>query len=196
MFKAMSTTEHDKVTIPFHKPRVEEMLFFFGSGIIISIPVASFFEALASLLSPSLSQATAEFLALIIIAPLIEEFGKAYPLFYRHGETKKTIMNLGLLVGLGFGIVEFLEYVLIFNVPIIGRLPGLVFHATNTSIVAYGIANKKSAWFYLLAAALHALYNLGALYDFTNVLILLIFLASVYLFYYLYRKTPETLIPY
>lgn len=192
----MSTPEQNKVTIPLHKPHLKEKLFFFSSGIIISIPVASFFEAFASIISPALAQPYANILAFAIAAPLIEEFGKAYPLFYRHGETKKSVMNLGLLVGLGFGLIEFLEYVLFLGAPILVRIPGLFFHACNTSIVGYGIANKKSAWFYLLAVGLHSSYNLAALFEPTNLLILLIFLASLYLFYYLYQKTPETLIPY
>lgn len=189
-------TQQGRVTIPLHRPGLEEKLFFLTSGIIVSIPFATVFESLATVLSPFLTEPYAAILAVAIIAPFIEEFGKAYPLFYRHGETRKSIMNLGFLVGLGFGITELLEYVLILNVPVIARLPGVLFHAANTSTVAYGIANKKPAQFYLVAVALHFSYNMAALFDPSQTLILIIFLSTVYLFWHLYRKTPEALIPY
>ena len=189
----MSVTEQGTVTIPLHKPGLKEKLFFFGSGIIVSIPLAVFFESLA--LAP-IVQPNVSVLTIVIIAPIIEEFGKAYPLFYRHGETKKSIMTLGFLVGLGFGITEFLEYVLILGVPVIFRLPGILFHAASTSIVAYGIANKKSTTFYLIAVALHFSYNVAALFAPFESLILIIFVLALYSWWYLYQKTPETFIPY
>jgi RsiW-degrading membrane proteinase PrsW (M82 family) len=152
---------------------------------------------LASSPTSSIPQPYASILFFAILAPIIEEFGKAYPLFYRHGETKKSVMTLGCLVGLGFGIIEFLEYVLIYGIPVILlRLPGIFFHPASTSIVAYGIANKKSSLFYLVAVALHFSYNIAALYDSTLVLILIIFWLTIFLFYYLYRKTPDAFIPY
>jgi RsiW-degrading membrane proteinase PrsW (M82 family) len=195
----MPAIEHGKVTIPVHKPSLKERIFFFISGVIVSIPMAVFFESLASFFPSyyySLPEPYASVLSIAILAPIIEEFGKAYPLFYRHGETKKSVMNLGFLVGLGFGITEFLEYVLIVRVSPILRLPGIFFHAANTSIVAYGIANKKSATFYLVAVALHFSYNIAALFDPFQFLILIIFLLTLLLFGYLYEKTPETFIPY
>jgi RsiW-degrading membrane proteinase PrsW (M82 family) len=196
MFGTMSLIDQGKVTIPFHRPSLEEKLFFFFSGIIVSIPFATVFESLATVLSPSLTEPYAAILAVAIIAPLVEEFGKAYPLYYRHGETKKSIMNLGFLVGLGFGITELLEYVVILDVPVLARLPGVLFHAANTSTVAYGIANKKPIQFYLIAVAFHFLFNMAAMFDPSQILIYLSFLLTVYLFWYLYSKTPETLIPY
>jgi RsiW-degrading membrane proteinase PrsW (M82 family) len=193
----MSKIEQGKVTIPLHRPGLKEKLFFFSSGVIVSIPLAAFFEGLASSPTSSIPQPYASILFFAILAPIIEEFGKAYPLFYRHGETKKSVMTLGCLVGLGFGIIEFLEYVLIYGVPVILlRLPGIFFHPASTSIVAYGIANKKSSLFYLVAVALHFSYNIAALYDSTLVLILIIFWLTLFLFYYLYRKTPDAFIPY
>jgi RsiW-degrading membrane proteinase PrsW (M82 family) len=193
----MSKIGQDKVTIPLHRPGLKEKLFFFSSGVIVSIPLAAFFEGLASSPTLSIPQPYASILFFAILAPIIEEFGKAYPLFYRHGETKKSVMTLGFLVGLGFGIIEFLEYVLIYGVPVILlRLPGIFFHPATTSIVAYGIANKKSPLFYLVAVALHFSYNIAALYDSTLVLILVIFWLTIFLFYYLYRKTPDAFIPY
>jgi RsiW-degrading membrane proteinase PrsW (M82 family) len=192
MFSAMSVSERS-CTIPLHKPSLREKLFFFSSGIIVSIPLASFFE---SFFSSPFSPTYASLLTIVVIAPIIEEFAKAYPLFYRHGETKKSIMTLGFLVGLGFGIIEFLEYVLILKVPVIVRLPGIFFHAASTSIVGYGIANKKPAAFYAIAVSLHFANNFAALYAPYYSLILVIFFVTLYSWWYLYQKTTDTIIPY
>jgi len=192
MFFIMSTSERS-CTIPLHKPSLREKIFFFFSGIIVSIPLASFFEGF---FSSSVSPTYASVLTIIVLAPIIEEFGKAYPLFYRHGETKKSIMTLGFLVGLGFGIIEFLEYVLILKVPFIVRLPGIFFHAASTSITGYGIANKKPAAFYAIAVSLHFANNIAALYAPYESLILVIFVVTLYSWWYLYNKTTDTIIPY
>ena len=77
-----------------------------------------------------------------IAAPFIEEFTKDYPLFYRHGESERSIFTLGFLVGLGFGVSEFFVYVLALGVLILIKVPGIFFHAASTSISAYGIAKK------------------------------------------------------
>ena len=191
----MSAVEQGKATIPLHRPSLKERLFFFSSGIVVSVPLAVFFESFAGLF-PIIPQPYASILSIAVLAPIIEEFGKAYPLFYRHGETKKSIMTLGFLVGLGFGIAEFLEYVLILRVPIVFRLPGIFFHAASTSIVAYGIANKKSAAFYMVAVVLHFSNNVDALFDPFLSLSLVVILLTLFLFWHLYRKTPETFIAY
>jgi RsiW-degrading membrane proteinase PrsW (M82 family) len=191
----MSTVERGKVTIPLHKPGLKERLFFFSSGVVVSIPLAIFFERLTFPPS-SIPQPYTSVLSIAILAPIIEEFGKAYPLFYRHGETKKSTMILGFLVGLSFGITEFLEYVLIIGVSPILRLPGIFFHAASTSIFAYGIANKKPATFYLVAVALHFSNNITALLAPLESLILIIFALTLFLWWYLYQRTPETFIPY
>jgi RsiW-degrading membrane proteinase PrsW (M82 family) len=193
----MSTVEQGKVTIPLHRPGLKERLFFFSSGAIVSIPLAAFFEGLAILPASSIPQPYADILFFTVLAAVIEEFGKAYPLFFRHGETQKSVMTLAYLVGLGFGIVEFFEYVLAKGILVIPfRVPGLFFHPATTSIVAYGIANKKSTLFYLVAVALHFSYNFAALYYPSLIVILSIFLLTVFLSYYLYQKTPEAFIPY
>ena len=51
-----------------------------------------------------------------MIAPFIEELAKVFPLFYRHGETERSIVMLGILIGLGFGITEFVLYVAVLGV--------------------------------------------------------------------------------
>jgi RsiW-degrading membrane proteinase PrsW (M82 family) len=192
----MSTVEESHVRIPLHMPSAGEMLFFFVSGAIVSVPFALVFETLASALPSSISSPYNEVFAIAIVAPFVEEFGKGYPLFYRHGETKKSLMNLGFLVGLGFGFTELLEYVFILGVPLLVRVPFLFFHAFTTSILAYGVANKKSLAFYLLAVFLHFANNMVAIFDTSGFLVLMPFLLAGYIFFYLYRKTPEEQIPY
>jgi RsiW-degrading membrane proteinase PrsW (M82 family) len=193
----MSNVEPDKVTIPLHRPGLKERLFFFTSGIVVSIPMAIFFEIyVVSFLASSISSFYAELLSVVILAPIIEEFAKAYPLLFRHGETNKSIMNLGFLVGCGFGIIEFLEYVLVLQYPFIVRLPGILFHLSSTSIVGYGIASKKATAFYLVAVAFHAVNNLAAVVDPFQSLTILIVILTVYLSLYLYQRMPEKLIQY
>lgn len=155
----------DRIVIKVHQPDMIEKFFFFVSGILISVPFTIFFESFADSLAPMTSQFFASFWATVIVAPLVEEFAKAYPLFYRHGETKKSIYTLGFLVGLGFGISEFFIYVLVYGAPIALRLPGILFHAASTSIVAYGIATKRPKFFYAIAVLLHFINNFSAMFD-------------------------------
>ncbi len=147
-------TDQPHCLIPIHKPSRKELAFFFASGILVSIPFALFF----SNLYPLVPQA----LAVIIIAPFIEELAKVFPLFYRHGETERSYVVLGLLIGLGFGISEFVLYVGLLGVPFVVRIPGIIFHASSASITAYGIAKKNPLPYYLIAVALHVGNNFFA----------------------------------
>jgi RsiW-degrading membrane proteinase PrsW (M82 family) len=150
--------------IALHRPDLREKLFFFISGIIISVPLTLFIDRLVGSLGILLPVFHATFFSTAILAPVVEEFAKAYPLFYRHGETQRSIFTLGFLVGLGFGISEFLIYVFGMGVPAYIRVPGLFFHAASTSITAYGIATKRPAPFYLIAVLLHFTNNFSALF--------------------------------
>jgi RsiW-degrading membrane proteinase PrsW (M82 family) len=138
--------------IPIHKPSIRELAFFFASGILLSIPFAAFFESLI----PSIVSTA---ILVVVLAPLIEELAKVYPLFYRHGETERSLVNLGLLIGLGFGVAEFFEYVVLIDVPFYIRLPGIIFHASTAVITAYGIVRKNPLPYYLLAVFLHMANN-------------------------------------
>jgi RsiW-degrading membrane proteinase PrsW (M82 family) len=190
-------TVQDKSIIPLHKPSLNELLFFFISGIISSVPLTLFVNNFADYLLVALPQFYATVLSVAIFAPFIEEFAKAFPLFYRHGETERSIFTLGLLAGLGFGVFEFLTYVIALGVPIPFRLPGLFFHAASTSITAYGIANKRTMNFYLIAVALHFLNNFSALFGLfgltgTVAIVAIACLISLYLYF----KTSEKLVVY
>ena len=190
----MSTVPDEHKTIPLHKPDAQEKLFFFTSGIIISVPLTLYFGMFTDYLcelSP-LPLFYASICTTAIFTPLIEEFAKAYPLFYRHGETERSIFTLGFLVGLGFGISEFVLYVFVLDVAVPIRLPGLFFHAASTSITAYGIATKRPVPFYLIAVVLHFSNNLSALLGSAWLIggigaVLITYCLS----WHLYRKTSE-----
>jgi hypothetical protein len=83
------------------------------------------------------------FILVTVFAPRIEEFTKIFPLLNRYAETEKSIIKLGFLSGLGFGIAEFFVYVVYFSAPVSIRLPEMFFHAANTSLVASGVAKHK-----------------------------------------------------
>jgi hypothetical protein len=155
-------TEQVNMTVPIHRPKNREKLFFLLSGVIVSIPLSAFIYTFSDYVFPLLPAASAALVSSGLLAPFVEEFSKAYPLFFRHAETERSIFILGFLVGCGFGLAEFAEYVIFFNAPIVVRLPGIFFHASSTSIVAFGIGRKMAFPFYLVAVALHMLNNLFA----------------------------------
>jgi RsiW-degrading membrane proteinase PrsW (M82 family) len=124
--------------------------------------------------------------------PFVEEFAKAFPLFYRHGETEKSLFSLGFLAGLGFGVTEFLLYVIVLEGSLLIRLPGIFFHAASTSITAYGIATRRAWVFYLIAVVLHFANNVAALFDSPWILVGPVVITITYLCsWYLYRQTSE-----
>ncbi len=159
--------------IPIHKPTTRELIFFFSSGILVSVPFALFFSQLYPLAPTGFS--------VVLFAPLIEELAKVFPLFYRHGETERSLVTLGILIGLGFGISEFFLYTFFVGVPFYARIPGIVFHASSAAITAYGIAKKKPLPYYLIAVALHVINNFFALTaDIFSVFVALLVLITVY----------------
>jgi len=161
--------------IPIHKPKTREYIFFFVSGMVISIPFAAFFESLYP-------TALSTVFLVIVIAPFVEELAKVFPLFYRHGETERSLVTLGLLIGLGFGIIELVEYVVVGGVPFVIRLPGLIFHSSSATITAYGVAKKNPLPYYLIAVALHMANNFFALQaDVFSFFVELLVLIIVYL---------------
>lgn len=156
-----------KAIIPVHKPDLKEKIFFFISGILVSVPLTFFFYGFADLLCVTLPFFYAQLCSIVFFAPFIEEFAKVFPLFYRHGETERSIVILAILTGLGFGITEFVLYVFTLDAPFISRIPAVIFHASSAGIIAYGIVKKKPLIFYLVAVLLHLANNLIALSDFS-----------------------------
>lgn len=188
-------TEQASITIPLHKPKLKEKLFFLLSGVIVSIPLTLFITTFSDFLPVTMSSTYGTIVSVVLLAPVIEEFSKAYPLFYRHAETERSIFTLGFLVGMGFGIAEFVEYVVLLNVPFIVRLPGIFVHASWTSIIAYGIGRKQAFPFYLLAVGLHLLNNLLAVLDQYMFLSFGVSLLTYFLAWSLYNRTRQRIIP-
>jgi RsiW-degrading membrane proteinase PrsW (M82 family) len=151
------------IIVPDH-PDFNEKLFFLISGIIISVPFTIFFEMFANSVTLGSMSFYAALWSTVLVAPIVEEFAKIYPLFYRHGENERSLYTIGFMVGLGFGIAEFLIYVLVYGSPLPIRLIGILFHAATTSIIAYGIAKKKTWRYFTLAVFLHMSNNLFALF--------------------------------
>ncbi len=172
----MEDKPQQQCVIPLHKPSRRELIFFFSCGILVSIPFALFF----SNFYPFFPYA----IAIVVVAPFVEELAKVFPLFYRHGETERSLVTLGVLIGLGFGISEFFLYVFIYQVPFIVRIPGVIFHASSAAITAYGIAKKKPLPYYSASVFLHAANNFFAIEAptaFAGVLAELIIVVVVYL---------------
>jgi RsiW-degrading membrane proteinase PrsW (M82 family) len=187
-----------EVIIKLHKPDASEMIFFFLCGVIISIPLTLFIYQYTDTLLVGLNTFTAALISRALFAPFIEEFAKAYPLFYRHGETQRSIFNLAILVGLGFGIVELLTYVTMLGVPIGYRIPGLFFHPASTSVTAYGIAIKRPLPFYLIAVFFHFANNYLSLilpdFSFQVLGSILVVGMTVFMSWQLRTKTKEKIV--
>jgi len=185
-----------KATIPVHKPDIKEKIFFLSSGLLVSVPFTLFFSEFSDSLCVAMPLLFAQVCSSVIFAPFIEEFAKVFPLFYRHGETERSLLDLGILVGLGFGVTEFALYVFALNAPFISRVPGVIFHASSTCITAYGIVKKKPIPFYLIAVAFHLANNLFALFSssFSFIPALLVLVSAYLLAWYLYRRTSETIV--
>ena len=188
----MVTFRDNKKVITIHRPDLREKIFFFLSGMIISIPFTLYVGKLTKQLCQIMPMFYATLCSTAIFTPFVEEFAKAYPLFYRHGETEKSIFTLGCIGGLGFGIAEFFIYILQLGAQINIRLTLIFFHTASTSITAYGIAKKRPVWPYLIAVTLHLINNLSAIF---NLLWLMsgypILSVTLLLSWYLYQKTSE-----
>ena len=151
----MDSEPQHQCVIPIHKPTFRELAFFFSSGVLVSIPFTFFFSQFYSLFPAAL--------AIVILAPFIEELAKVFPLFYRHGETERSYVILGVLIGLGFGISEFVLYVFFLGVSPVDRFSGIIFHSSSAAITAYGIAKKNPLPYYLVSVGLHIVNNFFAL---------------------------------
>lgn len=186
----MSEKKTEKIFIKPHKLGWRERIFFLLSGIIVSIPITLFLEALDQSFYSFLPMFITQFIAIVIFAPFIEEFSKAYPLFYRYSLSERSLYILALLVGLGFGITEFCIYVFVYGVPFYLRIPGVLFHAASTSIIAFGIIRGKPFLFYLLAVSLHMGANFFAIID-QLIPSMVVTFFTVFLSWLFYKRTTE-----
>ena len=188
--------EQKECVIPIHRPNISELLFFFICGAIMSVPITLFIASLADPLLVGFGDFTAAFLYTAFFAPFIEEFSKIFPLYYRHGETQRSVMQLALAVGLGFGLFEMITYGAVYGVEILPlRVPGLLFHPASASIAAYGIATKKPLPYYGLAVALHFANNFLAVMNPLPLSVSIIIVSiTLWISWSLYHKTKETFI--
>jgi RsiW-degrading membrane proteinase PrsW (M82 family) len=183
--------------VQLHKPNISELLFFLVSGAVVSVPLTLFIEQnFTNSFLAGLPSFDITLLTIAIFAPFVEEFSKAFPLFYRHGETQRSIFTLAIFVGIGFGIVEFITYVITYGPQIIpARIPGLFFHPASTSITAYGIATHRPLPFYLAAVALHFSNNILVVLGPPTVPASVIVLAiTLFASWQLHEKTKEKFI--
>jgi len=191
----MGTSNDNEISFSAHRPSLKEKLFFLISGFITSVPLTLFVGNFTDSLCVVLPLTYATICSVAIFTPFVEEFAKAYPLFYRHGETERSLFSLGFLVGLGFGFTEFLLYVIVLRGSLLIRLPGIFFHAASTSITAYGIATRRAWVFYLIAVALHFANNAAAIFDPLWIVVGPVAITITYLCsWYLYRQTRERFI--
>ncbi len=184
----MSDNPKPECVIPIHNPSVREKFFFFLSGLLVSVPFAVFWGQFYNFLPLLITSA--------VLAPFIEELAKVFPLFYRHGETERSIVLLGILIGLGFGITEFFLYVTVLGVSPFVRIPGIVFHASSAAVTAYGIAKKNPLPYYLIAVALHSINNFVAIEFgdafFAVAVQIIVLLVVYYLAWTFYHKASKT----
>lgn len=190
----MANNQEKAVTIVVHRPDIQEKLFFLLSGIITSVPFTLFVGSFTDSICITLPMFYAQICSVAVFTPFIEEFAKAFPLLYRHGETTRSLFILGFIVGLGFGFTEFLLYVFVLGQPIFVRLPAIFFHAATTSITVYGIGTNRIWFFYLIAVGLHFVINISALLESFWIIVGPVALSVAYLLaWYLYNRTTENL---
>jgi RsiW-degrading membrane proteinase PrsW (M82 family) len=186
----------EKAVMPVHKPDIKEKIFFFISGLLMSVPFTLFLSDFTDSLCNVLPMFFGQVCSIVLFAPFIEEFAKVFPLYYRHGETERSIMTLAVLTGLGFGLTEFVLYVFALGELFISRIPGLIFHASSAGITAYGIAKKKPLRFYLVAVSLHLANNLFALLGASLLYLpgVAVLVATYLLAWRLYQRTSENVV--
>ncbi|NYB28058.1 MAG: PrsW family intramembrane metalloprotease [Methanobacteriaceae archaeon] len=181
---------NNQIIIRPHRLSWREKIFFLLSGIVVSIPITLFLSALGQSFYDFLPVIYTEVITIVLLAPFIEEFAKAYPLFYRYSLSERSLFILALLVGLGFGITEFFIYVFIYEVSFLIRLPGLFFHAASTSLVAFGIIRNQPIRYYFLAVFMHLAANLMAIFD-QMIPVMVVTFFTYFLSWIFYMKTTE-----
>jgi hypothetical protein len=148
--------DDQKIVVRVHRPDLKEKLFFFASGLLVAVPFTVVFSQIIDVIYLAVPALVAQLGAVGITTPFIEEFAKVFPLFYRHGENEKSIMTLGILAGLGFGVTAFVIQVATFGAAYATLLPWVFFNAASAGVTAFGIAKNRIVPFFLLAVALHA----------------------------------------
>jgi hypothetical protein len=185
--------DEQKIVVHAHRPDWKEKLFFFASGLLVGVPFTVVFSQIIDVIYLAVPALVAQLGSVGITTPFIEEFAKVFPLFYRHGENERSIMTLGVLAGLGFGLTAFALNVATLGLTYVSLLPWIFFDAASAGITAFGIAKNRIVPFFLLAVALHAA-NSFAFYIGDAVfyaLGLVLVGMTVFLSWYFYQRTSE-----
>jgi RsiW-degrading membrane proteinase PrsW (M82 family) len=98
----------------------------------------------------------------IALLPILEECCKFIPL--RLSLFKENYILVGLFVGLGFALIENLQYLFIWynqygNVPFDSRIKATILHIATGVILGFFVSKKKGWLGLLLAITLHAIFN-------------------------------------
>ncbi len=185
--------DEQKIVVHVHRPDWKEKLFFFASGLLVGVPFTVVFSQIIDVVYLAVPALVAQLGSVGITTPFIEEFAKVFPLFYRHGENERSIMTLGLLAGLGFGLTAFAIDVATLGFTYVSLLPWIFFDAASAGITAFGIAKNKILPFFLLAVALHAAnsfaFFIGDAVFYALGLVLVGM--TIFLSWYFYQRTSE-----
>jgi len=189
---------NEKAFLSVHKPDLKEKIFFLLAGLLVSVPFTIFFSDFSNSLCDFMPILFAQLCSVVLLAPFIEEFAKVFPLLYRHGENERSLMTLGVLTGLGFGITEFILYTFVLGAPLFSRLPGLIFHSASAGITTYGIIKNQPFRFYIFSVTLHSINNVVSLFSTSLPILIPIaiinLVLSYYSFWHFYNKTSEKII--
>jgi len=189
---------NEKAFLSVHKPDLKEKIFFLLAGLLVSVPFTIFFSDFSNSLCDFMPILFAQLCSVVLLAPFIEEFAKVFPLLYRHGENERSLMTLGVLTGLGFGITEFILYTFVLGAPLFSRLPGLIFHSASAGITTYGIIKNQPFRFYIFSVTLHSINNVVSLFSTSLPILIPIAIINLVLSYYsfwrFYNKTSEKII--
>jgi len=189
---------NEKVVLSVHKPDLKEKIFFLLAGLLVSVPFTIFFSDFSNSLCDFMPILFAQLCSVVLLTPFIEEFAKVFPLLYRHGENERSLMTLGVLTGLGFGITEFILYTFVLGAPLFSRLPGLIFHSASAGITTYGIIKNQPFRFYIFSVTLHSINNIVSIFSTSLPILIPIaiinLVLSYYSFWHFYNKTSEKII--
>ena len=189
---------NEKVVLSVHKPDLKEKIFFLLAGLLVSVPFTIFFSDFSNSLCDFMPILFAQLCSVVLLTPFIEEFAKVFPLLYRHGENERSMMTLGVLTGLGFGITEFILYTFVLGAPLFSRLPGLIFHSASAGITTYGIIKNQPFRFYIFSVTLHSINNIVSIFSTSLPILIPIaiinLVLSYYSFWHFYNKTSEKII--
>ncbi len=171
------------------KERWDDLILTFIGGAVLAVIIATVLELVAAELLYSTvvreyqlfvrEPTILTFLAIIVLAPIIEEFAKVMVVrnFSRYIWRPRNGLIFGAACGLGFaatenflyeGTVLFEEGLVAFLVlAFVRSVSSSLMHAASTSVSGYGVARAKSYgvhwWpYYLIAVLMHASFNLFA----------------------------------